>query len=196
MRKIIVFTNLTLDGVMQAPGSPDEDRRGGFEYGGWAAPYGAMQSREAGEGLGGFGALLLGRRTYEQFYGFWPKQTDSPFSEMLNNMPKYVASNTLREPLPWMNSTLLMGNVPEAIAALKTQPGPDIAVMGSGDLSQTLIRHNLVDRYVLLVHPLVLGSGRKLFPDGGAPANLSLVSAKSTSNGVAVLTYAPAQAKQ
>lgn len=196
MSQLIVFTNLTLDGVMQAPGSPDEDRRGGFTHGGWAAPYGAMQSSEAGENLGNFGALLLGRRTYENFYGFWPKQTNNPFTEILNNMQKYVASTTLREPLPWMNSTLLTGNVPEAVAALKRQPGPDIVVMGSGDFAQTLIQHNLVDRYVLLIHPLVLGSGRKLFPDGGALATLQLVNVKKTPRGVAVLTYEPADATQ
>jgi dihydrofolate reductase len=193
MSKVIVFTNLTLDGVMQAPGLPDEDRRGGFEYGGWAAPYGAMQSPEAGENLSNFGALLLGRRTYENFYAYWPKQTDNPFTEILNNMQKCVASRTLREPLPWMNSTLLKGNVAEAVAKLKTQPGPDIVVMGSGELIQTLIKHNLIDRYVLMVHPLVLGAGRRLFPDGGVPATLHLVDAKPTSNGVVVTTYQPAE---
>ncbi|MCI0711310.1 MAG: dihydrofolate reductase family protein [Chloroflexi bacterium] len=191
MRKIIVFTNLTLDGVMQAPGQPDEDRRGGFEHGGWGAPYGAMQSSEAAENLGNFGALLLGRRTYENFYDYWPKQTDSPFTEILNNMPKYVASRTLGEPLPWMNSTLLGDDLPKALAELKNGSGSDIVVMGSGDLIQTLIKHNLIDRYVLLIHPLVLGSGRRLFPDGGEPASIQLVSAKATPNGVVVATYEP-----
>lgn len=192
MRKIIVFTNLSLDGVMQAPGRPDEDQRGGFEHGGWAAPYGAMQSREAGENMSNFGALLLGRRTYEDFYEFWPKQTDSPFSEMLNNMPKYVASRTLREPLPWMNSTLFGDNLPEEVAELKNGSGSDIVVMGSGDLIQILIKHNLIDRYVLLIHPLVLGTGRRLFPEGGETPSIQLVSAKATPNGVVVATYQPA----
>lgn len=164
MSNVIVFTNLTLDGVMQAPGRPDEDRRGGFAHGGWAAPYGAMQSREAGESVSNFGALLLGRRTYEDFYAFWPKQTDSPFTEMLNKMPKYVASTTLREPLEWMNTTLLKGNVAEAVAALKAKPGADIVVMGSGELVQSLMPHNLIDRYVLLIHPLVLGKGGGFSP--------------------------------
>jgi dihydrofolate reductase len=191
MSKVIVFTNLTLDGVMQAPGRPDEDRRGGFEHGGWAAPYGAMQSREAGEGLTSFGSLLMGRRTYEDFYAFWPKQTDSPFTEMLNNMPKFVASTTLREPLAWMNTTLLKGDLAEAVAALKAQPGPDIVVMGSGVLVQSLMKHNLIDRYVLLIHPLVLGSGRRLFADDGALATLKLVAAKPTDQGVVVMTYEP-----
>src|SRR5215510_11667663 len=106
MRKVVVFNNLTLDGVIQAPGRPEEDRRGGFQHGGWAAPYGAMQSREAGEVLPGFGALLLGRRSYEVLYDYWPKQTNNPFTELLNNMPKYVVSTSLKEPLPWVNSML------------------------------------------------------------------------------------------
>jgi dihydrofolate reductase len=178
---------------MQAPGRPDEDRRGGFEHGGWAAPYGAMQSREAGEGLTSFGSLLMGRRTYEDFFAFWPKQTGSPFTEMLNNMPKYVASTTLREPLPWMNSTLLKGDVAEAVAALKAQPGPEMVIMGSGVLVQSLMKHNLIDRYVLLIHPLVLGSGRRLFTEDGALATLKLIAAKPTGQGVVVMTYEPAR---
>lgn len=193
MRDVIVFTNLTLDGVIQAPGRADEDPRGGFEHGGWGVPYNAMQSNEAREGLPGFGALLLGRRTYEDFYAYWPKQTGSPFTEALNNLPKYVASTTLREPLPWVNSTLLKGDVAEAVAALKAQPGDAIVVMGSGQLVQTLMQHDLVDRYVLLIHPLVLGAGRRLFVDGGAAAQLQLVSAKASPTGVLVATYQPAR---
>lgn len=193
MSRVIVFTNVTLDGVMQGPASPDEDRRGGFELGGWAAPYGAMQSAEAGEHLSQFGAMLFGRWTYESFYGYWPKQSNNPFTELLNNMPKYVASTTLLEPLPWMNSTLLKPNVPEAVAALKAEPGKDLVVMGSGLLAQTLTQHNLVDLYLLLIHPVVVGSGRRLFPEGGATAKLQLVSAKPTPNGVVVAAYQPAQ---
>lgn len=112
MSKIIVFTNLTLDGVMQAPGRIDEDPRDGFEHGGWATPFAVMSSSEAGESVPHFGALLLGRRTYEGLYDYWPKQTGNPMTEMLNNMPKYVASTTLQEPLPWINSTLLKGDIP------------------------------------------------------------------------------------
>lgn len=194
MRKVIVFTNLTLDGVMQAPALPDEDLRGDFRHGGWAAPYAAMQSSEAGESLPGFGALLLGRRTYENMYGYWPKQTNNPFTEILNNMQKYVASRTLREPLPWIKSTLLKGDVPQAVTALKAQQGGDLVMMGSGELIQTLMKHNLVDRYLLLIHPLVLGSGRRLFSDDGALAALQLVSAKATPAGVVVATYQPASA--
>jgi dihydrofolate reductase len=191
MSKLVVFTNLTLDGVMQAPARRDEDLRGGFQYGGWGAPYQAMTA--AGESTPNFGALLLGRRTYEDFYAVWPKRTDSPFSAALNNMKKYVASTTLKEPLAWINSTLLKGDVAEAVAGLKAQPGTDIVVMGSGVLIQTLMKHNLVDRYVLLIHPLVLGSGRHLFTDGGTFAALRLVSAKATANGVVVAAYEPAE---
>ncbi len=193
MSNIVVFTNLTVDGVMQAPGRPDEDRRGGFARGGWAVPYAAMNSAEAGASMPRFGGLLLGRRTYEDFYNFWPKQTGSPFTEMLNNLQKYVASRTLTEPLAWMNSTLLKGSVPEAVARLKTQLDGDLVMMGSGELVQTLMQHNLVDRYVLLIHPLVLGSGRRLFVDGGAFAALRLVDNKMTPTGVAVMTYEPAE---
>jgi dihydrofolate reductase len=187
MSKVIVFTNLTLDGVMQAPGRPDEDRRGGFEYGGWAAPYAAMT--QAGDSIGTIGALLLGRRTYEDFYAVWPKQKESPFSAMLDNMQKYVASTTLSEPLPWINSTLLKGDATETVARLKQESGTDLVIMGSGELVQSLMRASLVDTYVLLIHPLVLGSGRHLFPDGGVAATLRLVDVKTTPTGVVVATY-------
>src|SRR5258708_16889935 len=190
MSKVVVFTNLTLDGVMQGAGRQEEDRRGGFEHGGWAAPYAAMTA--AGESTPNFGALLLGRWTYEEFYAYWPKQTNNPFTEVLNNIQKYVASTTLKEPLAWINSTLLKGDVAEAVAGLKAKQGNDIVVMGSGELIQTLMKHNLVDRYVRLIHPLVLGSGRHLFTDGGAFAALHLVSAKATPNGVGAATYEPA----
>jgi dihydrofolate reductase len=189
MRKVIVFTNLTLDGVMQAPGRPDEDRRGGFEHGGWAVPFAAMS--EAGGSLSDTGPLLMGRRTYEDFYGYWPNQNDNPFTEVLNNTPKYVASTTLEEPLRWSNSTLLKGNVPEEVARLKDPPGKDFLVMGSGELVQTLMKHNLVDEYVLLIHPLILGSGRRLFRDNGTFAALQLLDTKTTTKGVVIATYQP-----
>ena len=193
MGNIVVFTNLTLDGVMQAPGRPDEDRRGGFSHGGWAAPYAAMQSSAVGESLPSIDALLLGRRTSEDFYAYWPNQTDNPFTEMLNHMPKYVASTTLADPLPWSNSTLLKGDGAKAVARLKQQVDKNIVVMGSGELVQTLMKHNLVDRYLLLIHPLVLGEGRRLFRDGSAFAALRLVAAKPTSTGVVVAAYQPAE---
>jgi dihydrofolate reductase len=190
--RIVVINHLTLDGVMQAPGRPDEDRRGGFEHGGWATPNtDEVMGRVMGERMQG-GPLLLGRRTYEDFAGYWPKQRDNPYTEALNNVQKYVASTTLTEPLPWGNSTLLEGDAAEAVAALKQQPGKDITVLGSGQLVQTLMRHDLVDRYVLMIHPLVLGTGRRLFPDGGPPATLRLLDSVTTTTGVVIATYEPA----
>ncbi len=191
MSKVVVFTNLTLDGVMQAPGRPDEDRRGGFEHGGWATPYATMEAAE--ESMSNTGALLLGRRTYEDFYTVWPNRTDNPFTAVLNNTQKYVASTTLEEPLSWINSTLLKGDASEAVARLKQEPGKDLVVLGSGELVQSLMRRNLVDKYVLLIHPLVLGSGRHLFTDGGAFAALRFVDIKTTTTGVVIATYQPAE---
>ena len=130
MSKVVVFTNLTLDGVMQAPGRPDEDRRDGFEYGGWATPYAAMQ--QAGGSMADAGALLLGRRTYQDLYEVWPERKDNPFTAVLENMQKYVASTTLNEPLPWKNSTLLKGDVADAVAKLKKELGKDLLILGSG----------------------------------------------------------------
>ena len=190
MSKVVVLTNLTLDGVMQGPARPDEDRRGGFEHGGWAAPYAAMEA--TGNNFASAGALLFGRRTYENFYAVWPKQTNSPYTEFLNTIPKYVASTTLKEPLPWSNSTLLKGDAAQTVSQLKEQPGKDLLIMGSGELIQSLMRANLIDDYVLLIHPLVLGSGRRLFPDGGAAATLRLVATSTTDKGVVIATYQPA----
>ena len=190
MSKVVVIVNLTLDGVMQSPAGPDEDRRGGFEHGGWAASYAAMEA--TGNTFASAGALLFGRRTYENFYAFWPKQTHSPYTEFLNTIPKYVASTTLKEPLPWSNSTLLKGDAAQAVSQLKQQPGKDLLIMGSGELIQSLMRANLIDDYVLLIHPLVLGSGRRLFPDGGAAATLRLVATSTTDKGVVIATYQPA----
>jgi dihydrofolate reductase len=189
MSRVLVFTNLTLDGIMQAPGRPDEDRRGGFTYGGWAMPFAAMAS--SGETMANVGGLLLGRRTYEDFYNVWPKMTDSPYSAFLDNIQKYVASTTLKEPLPWKNSTLLKGDAAVAVTRLKGELVKDLVIFGSGELIQTLMRLNLVDEYVLLIHPLVLGTGRHLFIDGGASAALRLVSTKTTDKGVVIATYQP-----
>ena len=191
MSRIVVFEHLTLDGVMQAPGRPDEDLRGGFEHGGWARPRSdASMGSAAGESMANIGALLLGRRTYEDFYAYWPNQPEpNPFTAVLNNSQKYVASTTLEEPLLWRNSTLLKGDAAEAVAGLKAQPGKDLLVLGSGELVQSLMGRNLVDEYVLLIHPLVLGSGRRLFTDGGAFATLQLVDAKTTATGVVIATY-------
>ena len=193
MGKVVAFTSLTLDGVMQGPARPDEDTRGGFEHGGWAVPYAdpVMGSVSAESGSSA-GALLFGRRTYEDFYAVWPKRTDdNPFTPVLNNTQKYVASTRLKEPLPWMNSTLLKGEMPQSVARLKADLKKDLVVLGSGALLQSLARHNLVDEYILLIHPLVLGSGRRLFSDGGSFAALRLVDSKATTTGVLIATYRP-----
>src|SRR5512140_382031 len=154
MSRIVVFNSVTLDGVMQAPGRPDEDLRGGFQYGGWAVPYSDPEmGKAAGESMSTAGGLLLGRRTYEDFYNVWPNRTDNPFTEVLNNSPKYVASRTLTEPLPWMNSILLKGDLPSAVAELKSQPVKDLVILGSGELIRTLMEHNLIDTYILFIHP-------------------------------------------
>lgn len=195
MRQLIIFQNLTLDGVIQAPGRPDEDTRDGFTHGGWATPYNAMQSKEAGESLAHFDTLLLGRRTYEDFFSFWTKQSDNPFTQLLNNMQKYVASTTLKEPLAWQNTSLLNGNIQASVTELKSQGTGAIVVMGSGAFIQTLIRHDLIDRYVLLIHPIVLGTGRRLFPEGEMSINLDLIKAKATPNHVIVATYQPVQTR-
>jgi dihydrofolate reductase len=179
---------------MQAPGHPDEDRRGGFEHGGWeprCADAGHGQRRGGGNRKGR--ALLLGRRTYERFAAIWPSMPeDNPFTAVMNERLKYVASRTLEGPLSWSNSTLLEGVAADAVAKLKEQPGEDLVVLGSGELTQPLMRRNLIDEYVLPIHPLVLGSGRRLFTDGGAFAALRLVDTKTTTTGVVIATYEPA----
>jgi dihydrofolate reductase len=190
--KVVAIEHLSLDGVMQAPGRPDEDTRDGFEHGGWAhARSDEVMGRKMAEGMAKGGPLLLGRRTYEDFYSFWPKQKDNPYTEVLDNTQKYVASTTLQEPLPWRNSTLLKGDATDAVAALKEQAGEDLGVLGSGRLVQSLMRRNLVDEYVLMIHPLVLGSGRRLFPDGSPYAPLRLVDSVTTTTGVVIGTYQP-----
>lgn len=194
MSRVVVFNSLTLDGVMQAPGRPEEDRRDGFEHGGWAQPYNdPVIGRVAAEGMARSGTLLLGRRTYEQLFSFWPHQTDNPFTEVLDNTLKYVASTTLREPLPWSNSALLPGDAADAVARLKEQPGKDMVILGSGVLVESLMRRNLIDEFQLLIHPLVLGSGRRMFT-GGASAALRLVDSVTTTTGVLIARYQPADA--
>jgi dihydrofolate reductase len=194
MRRINVTINLTLDGVMQAPGRPDEDTRGGFKYGGWAGPYfDPVMGKVMGEGMAKASALLFGRRTYEDFYSVWPNRTDNPFTAVLDKAEKYVASRTLDGPLPWMHSTLLKGEALLTVAALKEQPGKDLVILGCGDLVQSLMRGNLIDEYTLSIHPLVLGSGRRLFTDGIPFAALQLVDSKTTTTGVVIATYRPAK---
>ena len=195
MGKLIVNMSLTLDGVMQAPGRPDEDTRGGFAYGGWALPYfDPVMFSPPAEGIAKMPSMLFGRRTYEDFYNFWPNRTDgNPFTEILNNSQKYVASTTLQEPLPWINSTLLAGDVAAAVATLKKQLDNDLIVLGSGVLVQSLMRHKLIDEYTLSIHPVILGTGRRLFPDGSPFATLKLVDTKIASTGVVIATYHPTE---
>ena len=191
MRKLSVTVSLSLDGVMQAPGRPDEDVRGGFARGGWANPYNdEVMGRRMAEGMSKETELLFGRRTYQDFYGVWPNRTDNPFTEVLDRTRKYVASRTLVGPLPWRNSTLLSGDAAESVTELKRRPGPDLVVLASGNLVQTLRRAGLVDEYFLLIHPLILGAGSRLFPDG-SPADLHLVESLTTTTGVIIASYQP-----
>ena len=188
MGKIVVVNNVTLDGVTQGPGRPDEDTRGGFEYGGWGIPYAdQMQGEAMGKSMAQ--AILLGRRTYEDFYGYWPKQTDNPYTEVLNQTPKYVASTTAAEPLPWQNSTLLSGDLTAEVAALRDRTDGAIAVLGSGELVRWLAEQDLVDEYLMLIHPLVLGSGTRLFAEKGPRRELRLTDSVVTTTGVVIATY-------
>jgi dihydrofolate reductase len=164
-----VVNQLTLDGVMQAPARPDEDTRGGFQHGGWSKPLSdSVMGSVMAEGMSQSGALLFGRRTYEDFFRVWPSRKGNPFTDVLTAMKKYVASRTLEEPLPWSNSVLLKGEAVESVAKLKEQDGNDLVILGSGELVQSLMRGHLIDQYLLTIYPLVLGSGRRLFSDGGA----------------------------
>jgi dihydrofolate reductase len=191
--KVVVIEHVTLDGVMQAPGRADEDQRDGFEHGGWAhARVDEVMGRVMGEGMARGGALLFGRRTYEDFFSFWPTQTDNPYTDVLDNTLKYVASRSLKEPLPWRNSTLLHGDAAEAVAKLKE--GDDLGVLGSGQLVRSLMQRGLVDEFVLMTHPLVLGTGRRLFADGGAFAELRLTDTTTTTTGVVIAKYQPSAA--
>jgi len=195
MRKVIVNTFLTLDGVMQGPGLPDEDREGGFERGGWQMPYfDEVAASVVQDGMTSPGGFLLGRKTYEIFAEFWPNAPDDdPGAAMMNAIPKFVASTTLEEPLAWNNSTLLKGDIAEAVNKLKQQPGKNLDVIGSGGFAQTLMHLDLVDEYQLMIHPIVLGSGKRLF-DGGLPIRtLELVDTKTTSTGVVILIYRAAE---
>jgi dihydrofolate reductase len=193
MRKLMVLEMVSLDGVMQAPGGREEDTRGGFTHGGWSAPYNdAVKMQVMSEGMSRGADLLFGRWTYQKMYDVWHGRTDNPFTAVFERSQKYVASRTLRGPLPWVKSTLLEGDAADAVARLKQEPGLDLLVMGSGTLADSLMRRGLVDRYQLLIHPLVLGSGRRLFSDGVPCAALRLVSAVPTTTGVIIATYEPA----
>lgn len=188
MSKLVVFSHLTLDGVMQAPGRPDEDTRGGFTHGGWAA-IGGETAGAASAGFGTTGGIVFGRRTYEDFFAVWPNAANNPFTEVLNATPKYVVSRTLHEPLPWHNSTLLTGDAADAVAKLKQQASKDLLILGSGKLIRSLLPHRLIDEYILMIHPLVLGTGQPLFAAGVASASLALVNALPLPSGVIMATY-------
>jgi dihydrofolate reductase len=189
MRKLIVNTFVTLDGVMQAPGGPEEDPTGGFEHGGWSVTqWDDVMMDAMGEGMGKPFDLVLGRRTYEIFAAHWPHTDEDP-AELLNEATKHVASATLEEPLDWANSRLIEGDVPTGVARLKEQDGPELQVHGSANLIQTPLEHDLVDEFRLFIFPLVLGKGKRLFGDGTIPANLKLTDSKLSSTGVMVNTY-------
>ena len=190
MGKIVVINNVTLDGVTQGLGRPDEDTRGGFEHGGWGIPYAdQLQGETMAKSMAETRGILLGRRTYEDFYSYWPKQADNPYTEVLNQTPKYVASTTATEPLPWQNSTLLSGDLGAEVAALRDRTDGAIAVLGSRELVRWLAEQDLVDEYLMLIHPLVLGSGTRLFPKNGPRRALRLTDAVVTTTGVVIATY-------
>jgi dihydrofolate reductase len=188
MRKLTVNTFLTVDGVMQAPGGPEEDPTGGFTHGGWSVNYwDEAMGQRMGEFMGKPFDLLLGRKTYDIFAAHWP-HSDEPGAAELNSATKHVASRTL-DKVEWANSILIEGDVPEYVTKLKQEDGPEIQVHGSGDLIQTLLEHDLVDELGLWVFPLVLGSGKRLFGDGAIPAGLKLVDSKTFSTGVIMARY-------
>jgi dihydrofolate reductase len=188
MRTLVVTTFLTLDGVMQAPGGPEEDPSGGFEHGGWSFGYWDEEMQTVmGESMATRFDLVLGRKTYEIFAAHWP-HTDEFGAEPLNQATKHVASKT-RSELEWQNSTLLEGEVPQAVRALKHQDGPELQVHGSANLIQTLLTHGLIDEFRLWIFPLVLGRGKRLFEDGTVPAGLEVTSSQAFSTGVIRATY-------
>jgi dihydrofolate reductase len=195
MRKVIADEWMTLDGVVQAPGHPEEDTSGGFEHGGWHLGYFDDLSREwVVESLGEAGGYLLGRRTYEILASYWPTAPEDQevLAKPLNSRPKYVASTTLSEPLGWENSTLLEGDVDEAVAKLKEEDGGDLHVIGSAQLMHTLIEHDLVDELRVMIDPLVVGGGKRLFPDDGRLRPLRLVDSRATTTGAIIATFEPA----
>jgi dihydrofolate reductase len=197
MRKVIADEWMTLDGVIQAPGQANEDTAGGFEHGGWHVGYfDDLAQRWVVESVVKAGGFLLGRRTYEIFAAHWPNASEEEqvLAEPLNAKPKYVASRTLAEPLAWQNSTVLQDDVGEAVAALKQEDGQDLHVIGSSELVQTLVAHDLVDEFRVMIDPVVVGGGKRLFRDDGALRPLRLLDSQVTTTGVIIATYAPAEA--
>lgn len=194
MSKLVALEHLTLDGVMQAPARPDEDTRDGFTFGGWATPgTDAVMTQVMARSQTEPGALLLGRKTYADFFEVWPNRSDNPYTDVLNRTQKYVVSATLQNPLVWANSTLLRGDAVESITQLKSATEGTLLVMGSGALLRSLMPHHVVDEYRLLIHPLVLGAGHQLFESGVACARLELVESQVTTTGVIMATYRDAQ---
>jgi dihydrofolate reductase len=192
MRKLYVTTFLTLDGVMQAPGGPEEDPRGDFPYGGWSAGYwDDVMNQEMGDFMNRPFDLLLGRRTYDLFASFWPTAPAEAGGAPLNAATKYVASRG-RPALTWDRSVQLDGDAAEAVAALKATDGPELQVHGSGNLVQTLLQNNLVDEFHLMIHPVILGKGKRLFGDGAIPAGLQVTESKVSPSGVVIASYVPA----
>jgi len=197
MRNLIVQEWIALDGVVQAPGAADEDPSGGFQHGGWHLPYfDDLSMKWVLENVTGAGGFLLGRRTYEGFAAHWPNasEEEQPLAEPLNSKPKYVASTTLTEPLEWRNSTLLRGDVADAVAALKGEDGGDLLVIGSTKLVQHLLGHDLVDEFRVMIDPLVLGGGKRIFPDDGTARPLRLLDSQVSTTGAIIATYAAGQA--
>src|SRR5829696_9021437 len=195
MRKVVAVEWMTLDGVVQAPGHPDEDRSGGFEHGGWHLGYFDDLSRGwVVQGYAEAGGFLLGHRTYENLAAYWPNASEEEqvVAEPLNTKPKYVASTTLTEPIVWQNSTVLQGDVAEAVAALKREDGADVHVIGSADLVRTLIEQGLVDELRLMIDPVLLGGGKRILRDDGSLRPLRLVHSEVTTTGAILATYAPA----
>lgn len=192
MSKLVVAEFVSLDGVMQAPGGADEDRDGGFEYGGWQMPYNDdVGGQRIGASMAKTGSFLFGRKTYEIMAAYWPTQPDdNPFAKVLNGLPKYVASTTLTEPLDWERSTLLQGDVAKAVAGLKESEDGNIVVLGSGGLVQTLYENDLVDEFALMITPIVLGGGKKLFRELPMKT-FTLADSVTTSTGVVMATYVP-----
>jgi dihydrofolate reductase len=192
MRKLLVTTFLTLDGVMQGPGAPEEDQSGGFAHGGWSVNYwDEMMGQVMDEATSTPFAMLLGRRTYDIMAAYWPNAPEETGAKTFNEATKYVASRS-RPTLEWSNSVLVEGDAADGIAALKKEDGPELQVHGSGNLAQTLMRHDLVDLYRLWVFPVVVGSGKRLFADGTLPSALKLVDSKVSTTGVVIGTYEPA----
>jgi dihydrofolate reductase len=195
MRKVVVNEWMTLDGVVQGPGAPDEDTTGGFKHGGWHMNYfDDWSQKRVAQSIAEAGGFLLGRRTYNIFAAHWPNASEEEqvVAEPLNTRPKFVASNTLAEPLEWQNSTLLHGDIAEAVRSLKQGDGDDLHVIGSTLLVQTLTEHDLVDEFRVMIDPLIVGGGKRLFRDDGALRPLRLVDSHVTTTGAFVATYAPA----